>query len=261
MKTSFKKLNRKVVWFGFTVPLWVKASAAIAWIIAFLIILTILGYMCVKLYEVLQHLVPTKENPNPTNQVSVIVIDPWHYSAKANYQNTNSVLPLTGTTTFVLSYGAPGPWIQGGTNAQLNALEAAAAAASPVVTVDTDSEYDFYLDFGSQWYFFTSTLTTNFDCFVTNDNGIIDNYCLVTNGDGTITDGSLNWTGTSTLVDSPPKGLVPLHTIIVERTTDFVQWAPIFTNAYCLTNAPQFYLDTNAPMAGAFYRTVDLTSP
>ena len=46
------------------------------------------------------------------------------------------------------------------------------------------------------------------------------------------------------------------QTVIIERTTDFVDWTPIFTNAACQINAAQFFTDTNAPADRGFYRVM-----
>jgi hypothetical protein len=46
------------------------------------------------------------------------------------------------------------------------------------------------------------------------------------------------------------------QTVTIERTTDFVDWTPIFTNAACQVNAAQFFTDTNAPADRGFYRVL-----
>src|ERR1035437_5100233 len=79
---------------------------------------------------------------------------------------------------------------------------------------------------------------------------------MIAHGDGTVTHWSLTWSSAATQVDSPPKAIVTLHTIVIERTTDCVLWTPIFTNAVCPDNCPQFFTDTNAPADRGFYRVL-----
>jgi hypothetical protein len=247
-----KNINRKIVWLGLTMPFWVKAGLML--VIGFIAFVCAVSYLGVRLHYYFSTIHPHNgDNTNNVAQVQIEYVETTPYPAAA-LEGPN-LMPVR-TTDFALVYGVPGPWIQGGERAQLNALSAAAATPNLFVTADTEGEYDYYLNFGGQWYYFTSTLTTNLDCFVTNYGGTVENGCLVTNDDGTVTDESLIWSSTATQVDRPPKGITTLHAIVVERTTDFVQWTSILTNLYCPDNCPQFFTDTNAPSEQGFYRAM-----
>jgi hypothetical protein len=250
-----KYLNRKTVWLGFAMPLWAKAVGLLA-VVGFIVFVGAVAYLGVKVHYFFTTIHP--HNGDRTNNVAQIqteIVDTAPYPAIASSLNSQDLVPVR-TADFALVYGVPGPWIQGGAKARLDALMASAATPTPFVTADTDSEYDFYLDFGGRWFYFTSTLTTNLDCYVTNYDGTVENQCLVTNDDGTVTDWSLTWSDAATQVDGPPKGIATLHTIVIERTTDFIRWTPIFTNLYCPDNCPQFFTDTNAPADMGFYRVM-----
>ena len=236
-------------------PLWVKAIGILV-VIGFIVFVGAATYMGVRLHYYFTTIHPHNgDTTNNVAQVQIGIVGGVPHPAIAATMSSVDFSPKLAMQ-FPLIYGVPGPWIQGGTGATLIVLQAAAITPMPFVTVDTDSEYDFYLDFGGQWYYFTSTLTTNLDCYVTNYDSTTENGCLITNSDGTVTDWSLTWSSAATQVDSPPKAIVTLHTIVIERTTDCVLWTPIFTNAVCPDNCPQFFTDTNAPADRGFYRVL-----
>jgi hypothetical protein len=48
-------------------------------------------------------------------------------------------------------------------------------------------------------------------------------------------------------------GFATPYTVVIERTTDFVSWVPIFTNQVA-TNTVNNFTDSNPPPQAAFYR-------
>jgi len=59
---------------------------------------------------------------------------------------------------------------------------------------------------------------------------------------------------TSTNDDNDTYSLAPTYPVIIERSTDLVQWQPVFTNQIS-TNTVNQFTDWNGPPNHAFYRT------
>jgi len=59
---------------------------------------------------------------------------------------------------------------------------------------------------------------------------------------------------TSTNDDNDTYSLAPTYVVVIERSTDLVQWQPVFTNQIS-TNTVNQFTDFNGPPAKAFYRT------
>ena len=131
-------------------------------------------------------------------------------------------VPTTGVS-FGMTYGTDseqGPWIRSSFN-----LDDFTNAA--VVTVaDTPDAYSFAWSVNGQWWLYSITSNKG-------DNGNV------------------------TQLDRPPSADTNRYSeIVIERTTDFVQWTPVFINLYCPDNAAQFFTDTNAPADRGFYRAM-----
>jgi hypothetical protein len=124
---------------------------------------------------------------------------------------------------FGMTYGVAseqGPWIRSSCN--LDDLTNSIA----VTVTDTPDAYSFAWLFNGQWWLYS-----------------------ITSNEGDV--------GIVTQLNGPPfADTNRYHEVVIERTTDFVQWTPIFINLYCPDNAAQFFVDTNAPSDRGFYRAM-----
>ncbi len=251
--------KRKFWWMAF---LPASAEAYLMQILQVFVIVTIIaGVIAVIVYLVWSFIAwwngitPANKTDATTNQVSTVIQLTDGQLLPSDVTSNTPPGKYVACTNFYLAFGAlpTGPWVQKGWRSALENDTNMTAYA----TVNTESEYDYYINICGQWEYVVNTLITNFDCYVTNEDGSVDNTCLNTNDDGTVTDDSLGFSTTVYTNTCPPGNVTPLRTVGIERTTDLIHWTLICTNI-CPTNSPQFYLDTNAPLPAAFYRAKDL---
>jgi|SRR5208337_4069009 len=254
------KNPKRKLWLGFLLP--ASAEAFLMQILEiFVAVVIIAGVISVIVYAVWSFIAwwngitPANKADATTNQVSTIIQLTEGSLLPCDSQSPAGPQKPVQTTNFYLAFGAlpVGPWLQKGWHSDLEN-----DTNPPVyVTADTETEYDYYINVCGQWLYSVNTFATNYDCYVTNADGSVVNTCLQTNEDGTVTDGSLIGVSSVYATNCPSSDVTPLHTVRIDRTTDFVTWTPVSTNL-CPTNAPQFYVDTNAPLPAAFYRAVDV---
>jgi hypothetical protein len=215
------------------------ATAARAWIywVGILMVVAFTAYVVYNL-ETVAVLINPENPPNNLNPqangehldiVWVPMIPPMGPMVVRTKTADDS--PPPPFTKFCMSYGMAsdqGPWIRAGYN-----LAEFTNSPSVVVLTNTADTYSFTFTVNGQWWLFTATNVDSFD------------YGMeVTPIDG------------PTLSDTNC-----YYSVVIERSIDFQQWEPVFTNSACPADAAMIFIDTNAPFAGAFYRTVDLTSP
>ena len=212
------------------------AATARAWVyvVLFIFVGVFLGVIVYNLATVTQTF-----NQPPINgaQIDIIPTDPWipvpiippmgPMMVRAKTAADSTTPPFT---TFGITYGVTSerkPWIRSG-------YVLADVTNSPLVVLANSADtYSFTFSVNGQWWLFNATNVN-----------------------------SLDWGSELSIIDEPPLSDTNCyHQIVIERTLDLQQWEPVFTNLACPANLAMIFIDTNAPFAGAFYRTVDLTSP
>ncbi len=122
------------------------------------------------------------------------------------------------------------PWVSAGTNQPTN------QNVNLQTLVDNSNEYSIAITVGSQTLFYSTTNPVadnnweNFDYTAGSTNVLTDN------GDVCI------------LVTNTP------CPVVIERSTDWLAWVPVFTNTATAGGPAQNFTDTNAPPDHAFYR-------
>jgi hypothetical protein len=211
--------------------------ASAFWMVVIMIFIgtCVAGTIFHGLYTIAAHIDPVNPPPNmpAANSeyidiipfIPPIVGGPWKVApTNATIIKGVSDMPVPATgVTFGMTYGVvseQGAWIRSGCN--LDEI-----TNSIVVTVtDTPDAYSFAWSVNGQWFLYSITSNAG-------DAGIV------------------------TRLDGPPSTDTNLYySVMIERTTDFVQWTPIYTNLYCPDNCPQFFTDTNAPVDSGFYRAM-----
>jgi hypothetical protein len=81
---------------------------------------------------------------------------------------------------------------------------------------------------------------TNYEVTVSRDGWTFHNYSRVD-----IESAEFDW-----------REMIAPATITIERTTDFADWVPVFTDTRCGVNTVSTFVDTNAPPVQAYYRTM-----
>src|ERR1035437_255939 len=204
--------------------------ASAFWMVVIMIFIgaCVAGTIFHGLYTIAASIDPANPPPNmpPTNSQYIDVIRIPTNNVPTNNAASKMFTDETAQTKgveFGMTYGVvseQGPWIRSGCNL-------AEITNSIVVTVtDTPDAYSFAWLFNGQWWLYSITSNKG-------DAGIV------------------------TQLDGPPSTDTNIYySVVIERTPDFVQWTPIYTNLYCPDNFPQFFADTNAPADHGFYRTM-----
>jgi hypothetical protein len=194
------------------------------WIIVAIIATVILGYVFYKVVRVLRFI-----RPVPPNQVDVAVEPTNASQIVVQFMSQPPVKKIDpGVVPFVytMQYGISvdnQPWISPGMSMQNH----------------VNGDVDWIVDSSDECWFtitFKGGQTFMFD------------YNAV---DGT------------PMSNNNSSGIFPCspNTVVIERTTNMVDWCPIFTNACCGLNTVEPFTDINGPPQKAFYRSVYIFPP
>lgn len=231
-----KKLGKKKWLVVLLATLVANLARAFIAIIIGILVLVVGAFVIYKLIRLIHQVLPSNPpppTPPPTNNVvqiwespgdgtswPIVIIPPIVPGAIKSLSDSTTFSLLYGVSFNPFGYGDP--WTESGVTMSTSNCATRTSGAWELINNDHEDK----------------VMVTEGDTMVTYDFDVVNN--------------------TYTTSDSRP---IPTNTIpvVIERTTNFVVWVPIFTNTACDYNTVNGFTDSDAPIPWSFYRIKYMT--